>query len=420
MRSEPRRARTAVVPALIIGLGVIAHGSSLAWASGASPVEAPEAPAVVAPGGPAVAPEAPGAGPPTPAPEALGAPHAGRQIYERACAACHGTDGRGRGPERVGFAVPLPDFTDCSFATREPTPDWVGVAHSGGPTRGFARIMPAFGDAVSPEQLEHVIHYVRGFCPDPAWPPGDLNMPRAMFTEKAYVEDEFVVTVGGALEEPAAIDAKLVYETRFGARNQVEVIVPFGLNMAETEGTTGDFGPAAFGVGDVALGVKRVFLHSADSGTIFSAAAEVKLPTGDEADGYGKGTAALEPFLAFGQLLPADSFLHLQAGAELPVNTEQAEMEGFARGALGTTFVQGLTGRAWSPIVEVLAKRDLEEGADTAWDVVPQLQVSLNTRQHVLASVAVRVPVSQRDERATALFVYLLWDWFDGGLLEGW
>ena len=52
--------------------------------------------------------------------------------------ACHGADGRGSPPERVGFDVPLPDFTDCSFATREPDGDWFAVAHQGGPVRGFA------------------------------------------------------------------------------------------------------------------------------------------------------------------------------------------------------------------------------------------------------------------------------------------
>jgi len=320
----------------------------------------------------------------------------------------------------VGFATPLPDFTDCSFASREPDADWIGVAHAGGPSRGFAPMMPAFGDALSVAQLEGVMAYVRGFCGDESWPRGELNMPRAMFTEKAYVEDEFVVTLGGALEEPAAVDAELVYETRFGARNQLEVVVPFGLSMAEQEGASGDLGGAAFGIGDVAFGVKRVVAHSAASGTIFSAAAELILPTGDEADGFGRGTGVFEPFVAFGQLLPGDSFVHLQAGGEVPFDSDKGELEAFGRAALGTTFVQGRWGRAWSPIVEVLAKRELEDGAETVLDVVPQLQVSLNTRQHVLVNVAVRVPVSDRDERPTALFVYLLWDWFDGGFGEGW
>ena len=51
-------------------------------------------------------------------------------LYENACAACHAASGRGRPQHEVGFAVPLPDFTDCNFATREPDEDWLAIVHS--------------------------------------------------------------------------------------------------------------------------------------------------------------------------------------------------------------------------------------------------------------------------------------------------
>ena len=55
-------------------------------------------------------------------------------------------------------------------------------------------------------------------------------------------------------------------------------------------------------------------------------------------------------------------------------------------------------------------------GAPTDWDLVPQLQVSLSGLQHVLVNVGLRIPVKQPESRARTLMVYLLWDWFDGGL----
>ena len=66
-----------------------------------------------------------------PAAAALGPDPArtGREIYEATCAACHGVDGRGVSRTQVGFDAPLPDFTDCGFASREPDADWVAVAH---------------------------------------------------------------------------------------------------------------------------------------------------------------------------------------------------------------------------------------------------------------------------------------------------
>src|SRR5688500_14549535 len=69
----------------------------------------------------------------------------GESVYRAACAACHAADGRGARQEVVGFDTPLPDFTDCSFSSREPEADWVAIGHDGGPVRGFDRRMPAFG-----------------------------------------------------------------------------------------------------------------------------------------------------------------------------------------------------------------------------------------------------------------------------------
>jgi hypothetical protein len=67
------------------------------------------------------------------------------RLYRETCAACHGIDGRGVSRELVGFEEPLPDFTDCRFAPREPDLDWLAVIHDGGPARGFAPMMAAFG-----------------------------------------------------------------------------------------------------------------------------------------------------------------------------------------------------------------------------------------------------------------------------------
>jgi len=144
------------------------------------------------------------------------------------------------------------------------------------------------------------------------------------------------------------------------------------------------------------------------------------LPTGDDARGFGNGTTVLEPFLSFGKLLPRDSFIQLQAKAEFPA-AAALEDELAISAAYGRSFASaGPYGRAWTPIVELLGKRELESGATTSWDLVPQLQVSLNRRQHVLASAGLRVPANQRDARDVELVMYLLWDWYDGGVLEGW
>lgn len=343
----------------------------------------------------------------------------GEELYLAACSNCHGVDGQGVPQDQLGFYDVVPaDFTDCSFASREPASDWVIVAHEGGPIRGFSRHMPAFGDALTYEELALIMEYVKDFCDDKAWPDGSLNLPRAMFTEKAYPEDEIVYTAGFNVEGDGAFTNELIYEKRFGARNQFELVVPFDWE----EQAIGPEGETEWngGIRDIALGVKRAFLHSREKGSILSLTGEVILPTGNEDRGFGKGTPIFEPFLSYGQLLPSDFFLHAQTGVEVPFDSDKAEREAFWRAALGKALSEGPFGRTWAPMMEVLGSRELESGADVSWDLVPQVHFTLNTRQHIMMNVAVRVPVTDSDVRDTQVLVYLLWDWFDGGFFEGW
>ncbi len=286
------------------------------------------------------------------------------------------------------------------------------MAHEGGARNGFSTIMPAFGDALTVEQLERVVDYVKSLCHDPSWPRGELNLPRAFATEKAYPEDEAVLTTATALESGAAVDATLVYERRFGHQSQFEVSIPFA-SYVESDAVEGG---RVNGLGDIALGLKRAMWHDPERGSILSLGGEVKLPTGNEAKGLGGGETMVEGFVAFGQILPAGGFLHVQSGAEGPFEVEEM----FLRIALGKTFAQDQGwGRSWSPMVEMLTVRDRAEG-ETLIDLVPQLQVSLSRRQHILASVGMSVPVTETAGRSPSLMLYLLWDWFDGGFLDGW
>jgi hypothetical protein len=43
---------------------------------------------------------------------------------------------------------------------------------------------------------------VRTFCASDAWPRGELNLPRALVTEKAFPEDEAVLTTSVATSGP--------------------------------------------------------------------------------------------------------------------------------------------------------------------------------------------------------------------------
>lgn len=333
----------------------------------------------------------------------------GEELYKKACATCHGADGKGAPATLLGFDTPPPDFTDCNFATREPDADWIAVAHQGGPIRGFAEEMPAFGDALTEDELQKILDYIRTLCPDDQWPRGELNLPRPLITEKAFPEDEAILSTTIGTKDQTAVINEIIYEKRFGARNQLEVVVPFGFQEGNGGGQ----------LGDVALGLKRVMFQSLSKGGIVSLGGEIILPTGHGDGGIGKGITRIEPFASYGQGLVADAFLQFQGGLELPLEREEAEDEAYFRGVLGKTFTQGRWGRAWSPMVEVLGTRHLGSEADLQVEIVPQVQVTLNQRQHVILNFGLRIPVDD-SSRSTQFMIYLLWEWFDGGFFEGW
>src|ERR1700680_387712 len=242
----------------------------------------------------------------------------GEQIYKSACIACHGSDATGTPKSISGFEPPrtFPDFTKCDQTTPEPDSAWKAVIVHGGPTRGFSQIMPSFGDALTSEQIDSVIKYLRSFCRNRHWPRGELNLPRALVTEKAYPEDEEVISTAVNVQGRPGNETHIIHEQRFGVKNQIEVDVPI---------TFQDQNHVWYGgVGDTTLAVKRVVASNLQTGSILSLQGGFLLPSGNRARGFGSGTTTFEPFAAFDQLFRTDTFVQLQLGADVPFHTDIA------------------------------------------------------------------------------------------------
>jgi hypothetical protein len=291
--------------------------------------------------------------------------------------------------------------------------DWMAVATRGGPVRGLDRHMPAFGDALSQEQIQQVVKYLWTFCADASWPRGDLNLPRAFFTEKAFPENETVWTTvldGGA---PRAVTNQLVYEHRIGSRGQYEVTVPLNFRQGA------DGAAWSRGLGDIELALRRTFYASTARGTIVAAGGAVTLPTGKESEGLGEGMRVYEPFAMWGQILGQNGSLQVHTGYEISSDHAKGPNEAFLRTALGYTLAgdKGF-GRQWSPMAELTLARP--DGAAAEWSVAPQIQISLSRLQHVLVSVGMNLPLNQRTDRKPQILTYIIWDWFDGGLFQFW
>ena len=198
----------------------------------------------------------------------------GEAIYHAGCAGCHGPNGQGAPPTSTMFDRPstFPDFTACASTTPELDVDWKTTITRGGHGRGFSPIMPSFADALTSDQIDALIHYLRTLCRSDRYPRGELNLPRPLLTEKAFPESEAIETMAFTTDHPTDIDTEFAYEYRLSARNQIELAIPY----ASLHDPTGD---RVGGIGDVAVGLKHVLIASHN--TIVSGFGEIGLPTGN-------------------------------------------------------------------------------------------------------------------------------------------
>ncbi|MGH7389293.1 MAG: cytochrome c3 family protein [Candidatus Rokuibacteriota bacterium] len=111
---------------------------------------------------------------------------AGRELYARQCAVCHGDGGRGDGPSAAGFATKPSDLTDGRLMNGLPDDFLVSVILDGGPAEGLAPTMPPFRGHLGDEQTRQVIAYLRSLA-QPPFTPGQAAS---------------VVTVPGAPTQP--------------------------------------------------------------------------------------------------------------------------------------------------------------------------------------------------------------------------
>src|SRR5262249_23278729 len=194
----------------------------------------------------------------------------GEQIYRAACMACHGPDGKGQPQSVLGFEPPatFPDFTDCAVSSPEPDYIWLAIVHRGGRVRGESHIMPAFEDALTDGEIDRVVQYLHSLCAEPNWPRGNLNFPRAFFTEKAFPENEAIFTTNLVPSHPHSVVNRVDYEHRVGRRGQYEIGVPFNL-------VRGEDGQWSRGLGDVNVAYRYTFFDSASHGSIAAAGGEV-------------------------------------------------------------------------------------------------------------------------------------------------
>jgi cytochrome c5 len=309
----------------------------------------------------------------------------GAAFFQAWCKACHGADGRGTPAATTRLEVPPANLRECKASTAEPEDRWVAIVTQGGAAFGLSLDMPAFGEAASPAQIRSVVRYARSLCGEIGWPPGELNFPRAFLVEKAYPEDEVVLT-------DRARGQELIYERRFGRRFQMEASArtAFDGQANAFDGVTG--------------ALKYNLWYSLERRALASVGVEATPPLGRQA------VWEVEPFFAFGL-------------APVRAAVVQGEVVGtWEEGAGITGFSYRLgVGREIGRVVPMIeAGWDVPTYGESAFSLYPQMWVRLSRLGHVAASLGAELPATGPEPRHPRLIAFLLWDYGDAPLLRGW
>jgi mono/diheme cytochrome c family protein len=86
---------------------------------------------------------------------------AGRELYVRYCATCHGDAGRGDGASVASFATKPADLTDGRLMNALPDEVLYNVIMHGGPAEGLSPGMPPLSGYLGEAETRQVIQYIR-------------------------------------------------------------------------------------------------------------------------------------------------------------------------------------------------------------------------------------------------------------------
>jgi hypothetical protein len=260
--------------------------------------------------------------------------------------------------------------------------------------------MPAWGDAISEEQIELILDYIKTFCSDARWPKGELNFRRAQVTSKAFPENEALLIPVYTHKQQRSSTTKLVYEERIGPRGQWEIAVPF---VAHHDNSTR-------GIGDMEIAGKYALFDSDASLAILSAGLEVVMPTGSTAKKVGAGTWKLAPFVAaakgFERLVLQSSMKY-----EQPLKGEERELQY----NLALSFPLSDEKQGLIPMIELNGVKSFESGSNTLF-LTPQVYIGLVKRGHIALSIGTQIPVAGEKPFDYRIMTFLLWEYLDGGL----
>jgi mono/diheme cytochrome c family protein len=93
-----------------------------------------------------------------------GDPAAMKQEFNRFCSKCHGTSGKGDGPQADALGTKPRDFTDCARMKGISDETAFKAIKEGGESVGLSKDMPAWKDGMEDDEIKDLVAYIRTFC----------------------------------------------------------------------------------------------------------------------------------------------------------------------------------------------------------------------------------------------------------------
>lgn len=339
-----------------------------------------------------------------------------KQIFQNNCSACHGPVGK-PDPDNPMFnqlGILPANFTDPLFSSREPSKDWFMVVKEGGAAKGFSEIMPAFKEILTDDEIKKVVKYIKTLSGEHSYPSGDMNFILPIRTKKAFPEDEVVWKLryqdntNNSGEDQ--LRNVLEIEKRIFKRTQLSI------ELSHTIDDGIDNGHGNFD--QIEPGIKHVVYENQSQQFIASVGAlmAIKIEESDDSNEF-------IPYVAAGKRLSDTLTFQGTARSTLPLDK-------FSDGNVEVSGVVHWSPSPWPrslhPGLELVSSFPIDRGTGTGrksfsqLSLIPQTQISLNKRGNILLNLGVEVPLTDTDRYDYRGYLYLIWDFADGSLFDGW
>jgi cytochrome c len=339
-----------------------------------------------------------------------------KEIYQNNCASCHGAGGKpdSDSPLFKELGVLPANFTDPLFSSREPSKDWFLVVKEGGAAKGFSEIMPAFKEILSDLQIKKVVSYIKTLAGDHGYPSGDMNFILPIRTKKAFPEDEVVWKFrfqdNADNSNQDQVRNVLEIEKRIFKRTQLSLELSHKIDDGIDDGR-GNFD-------QIEPGIKHVVYENQKQQAIASVGAlfAIKIEESSASDEF-------IPYVAMAKQLTDKLTIQGTARSTLPLdkfNDGNVELSSVVH------WSPSIWPRSVSPGLELVASFPIDRGTGASRksfsqvSLIPQAQIGLNKRGHIMLNLGAEVPLNDTDRYDYRAYAYLIWDFADGGLFEGW